>query len=39
MTINRKTRIQNKMNQLRTRAEICMAEIRRRNMKERDNEE
>jgi hypothetical protein len=36
--INRKTKIQNKMNQLRTRAEICMAEIRRKNTKERKNE-
>jgi hypothetical protein len=32
MTINRKTRIQNKMNQLRIIADICMAEIRKRNM-------
>jgi hypothetical protein len=39
MTINRKMRIQNKMNQLRTRADIYMAEIRRRNMKERKNVE
>jgi hypothetical protein len=39
MTINRKMRIQNKMNQLRTRADICMAEIQRRNMKERKNVE
>jgi hypothetical protein len=38
MTINRKMRIQNKMNQLRTRADICMAEIRR-NTKERKNVE
>jgi hypothetical protein len=35
MTFNRKMRIQNKMNQLRTRADICMAEIRR-NTKERE---
>jgi hypothetical protein len=35
MTINRKMRMQNKMKLLRTRADICMAEIRRRNTKER----
>jgi hypothetical protein len=39
VTINRKMRIQNKMNQLRTRADMCMAEIRRRNTKERKNVE
>jgi hypothetical protein len=32
-------RIRNKMNQLRTRSEICMMEITRRNMKERENVE
>jgi hypothetical protein len=40
MTINRKTSKDPKQNEsmsLRTRAEICMAEIRRRNMKERDS--
>jgi hypothetical protein len=35
MTINRKMRIQTKMNHLKTRADMHMTEIRRRNMKER----